>query len=177
MVTIAFGFMAEVTSNRWSLTGGPMGIMSIPAPTLARRQRDDGDAVFLADRRRRADLPPAGRQPVSLPHRTHAPGAAGQRDRRAVGRRQRIPLQGAGLRYQLGLRRDRRRVLRPSERLHQQRYLRLLAVGLVSDIGADGRKRHAVRATGRQRHSQPDPDGVRPPAASISSTSTAASSW
>jgi len=34
MVTIAFGFMAEVTSNRWSLTGGPMGIMSIPAPTL-----------------------------------------------------------------------------------------------------------------------------------------------
>ena len=34
MVTIAFGFMAEVTSNRWSLTGGPMGIMSIPPPTL-----------------------------------------------------------------------------------------------------------------------------------------------
>jgi ABC-type branched-subunit amino acid transport system ATPase component/ABC-type branched-subunit amino acid transport system permease subunit len=34
MVTIAFGFMAEVTSNRWSLTGGPMGIMSIPAPTM-----------------------------------------------------------------------------------------------------------------------------------------------
>jgi ABC-type branched-subunit amino acid transport system ATPase component/ABC-type branched-subunit amino acid transport system permease subunit len=34
MATIAFGFMAEVTSNRWSLTGGPMGIMSIPAPTL-----------------------------------------------------------------------------------------------------------------------------------------------
>ena len=34
MVTIAFGFMVEVTSNRWSLTGGPMGIMSIPAPTL-----------------------------------------------------------------------------------------------------------------------------------------------
>ena len=34
MVTIAFGFMAEVTSNRWGLTGGPMGIMSIPAPTL-----------------------------------------------------------------------------------------------------------------------------------------------
>jgi len=34
MVTIAFGFMAEVTSNRWSLTGGPMGIMSIPAPAL-----------------------------------------------------------------------------------------------------------------------------------------------
>jgi len=34
MVTIAFGFMAEVTSNRWSLTGGPMGIMSIPGPTL-----------------------------------------------------------------------------------------------------------------------------------------------
>jgi ABC-type branched-subunit amino acid transport system ATPase component/ABC-type branched-subunit amino acid transport system permease subunit len=34
MVTIAFGFMAEVTSNRWSLTGGPMGIMSIPASTL-----------------------------------------------------------------------------------------------------------------------------------------------
>jgi len=34
MVTIAFGFMAEVTSNRWSLTGGPMGIMSIPAPPL-----------------------------------------------------------------------------------------------------------------------------------------------
>ena len=34
MVTIAFGFMIEVTSNRWSLTGGPMGIMSIPGPTL-----------------------------------------------------------------------------------------------------------------------------------------------
>src|SRR3984893_6934968 len=34
MVTIAFGFMAEGTSNRWSLTGGPMGIMSIPPPTL-----------------------------------------------------------------------------------------------------------------------------------------------
>ena len=34
MVTIAFGFMAEVTANRWSLTGGPMGIMSIPGPTL-----------------------------------------------------------------------------------------------------------------------------------------------
>jgi ABC-type branched-subunit amino acid transport system ATPase component/ABC-type branched-subunit amino acid transport system permease subunit len=34
MVTIAFGFMAEVTANRWSLTGGPMGIMAIPAPTL-----------------------------------------------------------------------------------------------------------------------------------------------
>src|SRR5215469_6734019 len=34
MVTIAFGFMAEVTSNRWGLTGGPMGIMSIPGPTL-----------------------------------------------------------------------------------------------------------------------------------------------
>ena len=34
MVTIAFGFMAEVTSNRWSLTGGPMGIMSIPSPSL-----------------------------------------------------------------------------------------------------------------------------------------------
>jgi branched-chain amino acid transport system ATP-binding protein/branched-chain amino acid transport system permease protein len=34
MVTVAFGFMAEVTSNRWSLTGGPMGIMAIPAPTL-----------------------------------------------------------------------------------------------------------------------------------------------
>jgi len=34
MVTIAFGFMAEVTTNRWSLTGGPMGIMSIPAPSL-----------------------------------------------------------------------------------------------------------------------------------------------
>src|SRR6202171_4171210 len=28
MVTLAFGFMAEVTSNRWRLTGGPMGIMS-----------------------------------------------------------------------------------------------------------------------------------------------------
>ena len=34
VVTIAFGFMAEVTANRWNLTGGPMGIMSIPAPTL-----------------------------------------------------------------------------------------------------------------------------------------------
>ncbi len=34
MVTVAFGFMAEVTANRWSLTGGPMGIMSIPYPKL-----------------------------------------------------------------------------------------------------------------------------------------------
>src|SRR5713101_3478558 len=34
MVTIAFGFMAEVTANRWSLTGGPMGIMAIPGPKL-----------------------------------------------------------------------------------------------------------------------------------------------
>ncbi|MBV8524726.1 MAG: branched-chain amino acid ABC transporter permease, partial [Acetobacteraceae bacterium] len=34
MVTIAFGFMAEVTSNRWSFTGGPMGINAIPGPTL-----------------------------------------------------------------------------------------------------------------------------------------------
>ena len=34
MVTIALGFMVEVTSNRWSFTGGPMGIMSIPAPAL-----------------------------------------------------------------------------------------------------------------------------------------------
>jgi branched-chain amino acid transport system ATP-binding protein/branched-chain amino acid transport system permease protein len=34
MVTVAFGFMAEVTANRWSLTGGPMGIMGIPGPRL-----------------------------------------------------------------------------------------------------------------------------------------------
>lgn len=34
MVTVAFGFMAEVTANRWSLTGGPMGIMAIPPPKL-----------------------------------------------------------------------------------------------------------------------------------------------
>ncbi len=34
MVTVAFGFMAEVTANRWSFTGGPMGIMSIPGPKL-----------------------------------------------------------------------------------------------------------------------------------------------
>jgi branched-chain amino acid transport system permease protein len=34
MVTVAFGFMAEVTANRWSLTGGPMGIMAIPGPRL-----------------------------------------------------------------------------------------------------------------------------------------------
>jgi len=35
MVTLAFGFMIEVTSNRWqSLTNGPMGIAAIPAPTL-----------------------------------------------------------------------------------------------------------------------------------------------
>jgi ABC-type branched-subunit amino acid transport system ATPase component/ABC-type branched-subunit amino acid transport system permease subunit len=34
MVTVAFGFMAEVTANRWSLTGGPMGIMAIPGPKL-----------------------------------------------------------------------------------------------------------------------------------------------
>ncbi len=35
MVTLAFGFMMEVTSNRWQgLTNGPMGISAIPAPTL-----------------------------------------------------------------------------------------------------------------------------------------------
>ena len=34
MVTVAFGFMAEVTANRWSLTGGPMGIMAIPGPRI-----------------------------------------------------------------------------------------------------------------------------------------------
>ena len=34
MVTVAFGFMAEVTANRWSFTGGPMGIMAIPGPRL-----------------------------------------------------------------------------------------------------------------------------------------------
>ncbi len=34
MVTLAFGFMAEVTTNRWDFTGGPMGIMSIPKPEL-----------------------------------------------------------------------------------------------------------------------------------------------
>jgi branched-chain amino acid transport system permease protein len=35
MVTLAFGFMMEVTSNRWQgLTNGPMGISAIPAPKL-----------------------------------------------------------------------------------------------------------------------------------------------
>jgi ABC-type branched-subunit amino acid transport system ATPase component/ABC-type branched-subunit amino acid transport system permease subunit len=34
MVTLAFGFMVEVTANRWDFTGGPMGIMAIPGPTL-----------------------------------------------------------------------------------------------------------------------------------------------
>jgi len=35
MVTVAFGFMAEVTSNRWQgLTNGPMGITMIPSPAL-----------------------------------------------------------------------------------------------------------------------------------------------
>ena len=35
MVTLAFGFMIEVTSNRWQgLTNGPMGISAIPLPTL-----------------------------------------------------------------------------------------------------------------------------------------------
>jgi branched-chain amino acid transport system permease protein len=34
MVTVAFGFMVEVTANRWDLTGGPMGIMAIPFPRL-----------------------------------------------------------------------------------------------------------------------------------------------
>src|SRR6267378_4536676 len=29
MVTLAFGFMVEVTANRWDFTGGPMGIMAI----------------------------------------------------------------------------------------------------------------------------------------------------
>src|SRR4030088_2748500 len=46
MVTIAFGFMAEVTSNRWSLTGGPMGIMSIPPPTLPHGRERTGTQYF-----------------------------------------------------------------------------------------------------------------------------------
>ena len=34
MVTVAFGFMVEVLSNRMGFTGGPMGIAAIPGPTL-----------------------------------------------------------------------------------------------------------------------------------------------
>ena len=34
MVTLAFGFMVEVLSNRMGFTGGPMGISAIPAPTF-----------------------------------------------------------------------------------------------------------------------------------------------
>jgi ABC-type branched-subunit amino acid transport system ATPase component/ABC-type branched-subunit amino acid transport system permease subunit len=34
MVTIAFGFMIEVLSNRLEFTGGPMGVTGIPGPTL-----------------------------------------------------------------------------------------------------------------------------------------------
>jgi ABC-type branched-subunit amino acid transport system permease subunit len=55
MVTIAFGFMAEVTSNRWSLTGGPMGIMSIPPPTLP----DGSSFAMMAAIRHRANPPPS----------------------------------------------------------------------------------------------------------------------
>ena len=34
LVTVAFGFMVEVLSNRMGFTGGPMGIAAIPGPTL-----------------------------------------------------------------------------------------------------------------------------------------------
>ena len=46
MVTLAFGFMAEVTANRWDLTGGPMGIMSIPGPRLPSGEEMDATQYF-----------------------------------------------------------------------------------------------------------------------------------
>ncbi len=46
MVTLAFGFMVEVTANRWDFTGGPMGIMSIPGPRLPSGEEMDGTEYF-----------------------------------------------------------------------------------------------------------------------------------
>jgi branched-chain amino acid transport system permease protein len=46
MVTLAFGFMAEVTANRWDFTGGPMGIMGIPGPTLPSGEQMDATQYF-----------------------------------------------------------------------------------------------------------------------------------
>ena len=46
MVTLAFGFMAEVTANRWDFTGGPMGIMSIPGPRLPSGEEMDATEYF-----------------------------------------------------------------------------------------------------------------------------------
>jgi len=46
MVTLAFGFMAEVTANRWDFTGGPMGIMSIPGPRLPSGEEMDATQYF-----------------------------------------------------------------------------------------------------------------------------------
>jgi ABC-type branched-subunit amino acid transport system ATPase component/ABC-type branched-subunit amino acid transport system permease subunit len=46
MVTLAFGFMAEVTTNRWDFTGGPMGIMAIPSPRLLNGEEMDGTQYF-----------------------------------------------------------------------------------------------------------------------------------
>jgi branched-chain amino acid transport system permease protein len=46
MVTLAFGFMAEVTANRWDFTGGPMGIMGIPGPTLLSGEQMDATQYF-----------------------------------------------------------------------------------------------------------------------------------
>ena len=46
MVTLAFGFMVEVTANRWDFTGGPMGIMSIPSPRLPSGEEMDATQYF-----------------------------------------------------------------------------------------------------------------------------------
>ncbi len=49
MVTIAFGFMVEVTANRWTdLTNGPMGIFGIPRPTLFGRPLEEASYFRLA---------------------------------------------------------------------------------------------------------------------------------
>ncbi len=46
MVTLAFGFMTEVTANRWDFTGGPMGITGIPGPRLWDGEEMDATQYF-----------------------------------------------------------------------------------------------------------------------------------
>jgi branched-chain amino acid transport system permease protein len=46
MLTLAFGFMAEVTANRWDFTGGPMGMMGISRPTLPSGEQMDATQYF-----------------------------------------------------------------------------------------------------------------------------------
>ena len=154
MVTIAFGFMVEVTSNRWSFTGGPMGIISMPAPTLPGGNEMTPTPDLLAHRRRRATCASCWLQICSEPVwgiiLWHCREVRSPLNR---SRYQCLPLQSFSLRRSLGLRGYWRCFLRPPKRLHQQRYLRILSFSIVPHVRADGRKRHAARATGRQRHS------------------------